>query len=116
MDKLQDSYLHSVTYKNDAKEKENLARNPQEYKLIQGLYTEFKQLTHKEIFMYIMDIRDELLKSKYENNKLYSNYSNAKTELIMLKKFYQENSPLKYSKQKFDAIHKDYELLKKEVQ
>lgn len=65
--------------------------------------------------MYIMDIRDELLKSKYENNKLYSEYSNAKTELIMLKKFYQENSPLKYSKQKFDAIYKDYELVKKEV-
>lgn len=34
----------------------------------------------------------------------------------MLKKFYQENSPLKYSKQKFEALQKEYEVVRKEAE
>lgn len=135
MHKLQDSYFRAVGHGNPQKAYDftlnsqnsqiNLHSNPlkcqkgaeiklKEYKIVQDLYNDFKKLTHKEIFMYMMDTRDEILTLQTSFDELYSDYTNTRTELVMLKKFYQENSPLKYSKQKYEALLKDYEILKKE--
>jgi len=69
---------------------------------VKELYNEFKKLSHEEIFKYIMQSKDELT----------INYMNAQTELIMLRKYWQENSPLKYSKEKYEFLERDYQALK----
>ena len=42
-------------------------------------------------------------------------HSYAQTQLVMLKKYYDENSPLKHSKEKFENLKKDYNILEKET-
>lgn len=124
MERLQASYMRSVGLGSTQKPTQGLRNSTDfgqsykdnEYALIQGLYGEFKRLSHREIFMYIMDTRDEIMRSKHDYNNLSTDYANAKTELVMLKKYYQDSSPLKHSKQKFDTIQKDYNILKKEAE
>lgn len=47
---------------------------------------------------------------------LSSEYSDMQTEFIMMKKYFQENNPQKYSKQKFDLIKNECLALKNELE
>lgn len=66
--------------------------------------------------MYILDTRDELMKYKKELKMLSSEYSDMQAEFIMMKKYFQENNPQKYSKQKFDLIKNECLALKNELE
>lgn len=66
--------------------------------------------------MYIMDTRDELANCKKELKKLSTRYSDLQTEFVMMEKYFQDNSQLKYSKQRFELVNNECTLLKNELE
>jgi hypothetical protein len=86
-----------------------------EYNLVQSLFLEFKKFDHQDIFMFIMDTRDELLQSRNKFDKLEHEHSQVRTELIMLKKFHNDRT-VKHSKERFEKMEKEFDVVKKEAE
>lgn len=115
IEKLQDSYIRSMELSRRNSEEPQIKYDKiKESNLVQSLYIEFKKFDHKDIFMFIMDTRDELLQSKQEYENLKHINSKVETELIMLKKSYNERSPLKHSKERYEKLEKELNITRKE--
>jgi hypothetical protein len=115
IEKLQDSYIRSMELSRRSSEEPQIKYDKiKESNLVQSLYVEFKKFDHKDIFMFIMDTRDELLQSKQKYEKLKYTNSQVETELVMLKKFYNERSPLKHSKERYEKLEKELNIVRKE--
>ncbi|CAI2384542.1 unnamed protein product [Moneuplotes crassus] len=114
MSKLQENYYRSDSFKEflDSKAKEVKISQECDSKFLQTLYSEFKTLNHKDIFNFIMETREEISKLKEENMTQKHEISRITTENVMLKKYCSGNSPLKFSKDKFEALQKKYDKLK----
>lgn len=74
MEKLQDSYFKVMSYSHRSNEANASSARSQyaattaehQYSVVQSLYSDFLKLNHKEIFMYIMDTKDEVMKVQSE--------------------------------------------------
>lgn len=74
IEKLQDSYLKVMSYSHrsngasasSARSHQASSAAEHQYSVVQSLYNDFLKLNHKEIFMYIMDTKDEVMKVQAE--------------------------------------------------